>query len=164
MTYTLPLPEPDVIVQEPHQCWSAAFASWSAASANVIPAASAITEDEIEAALARYPDVLNDEGGATPAGIALLQRESNVRLEGVRASDMSPAFARAKMRRSGYLYLVYYAYNNSRRLFSHAVVIYGTNARGYMVMDPGTGRGHIDREPTYFNRTEGMLLGTHAMA
>lgn len=161
MTYRLPLPAPPEILQEPHQCWSAAYESWSRACAAAYPAASVITEEDIETAIGRFPNALSEDGGATHVGIFMLSRVGNMNLEPVPAAAMTTEFAREKMRASGYIYLVYYAMGTSGSYFSHAVVIYGTNSRGFMVMDPGADRGLMSRAPGYFNRTEGMLLGTH---
>jgi len=163
MTYRLPLAPPPEITQEPHQCWSAAYESWSRATAQVVTGATAITEEQIESSMATYPGALSGDGGATMTGIGLLQRVGNMRLEGLRAADITEDFAERKMRASSYLYLVYYAHSRDG-LFSHAVVIYGIDHQGLMIMDPGDGRGLMSRPARYYQNAIVMLLGTHVLA
>ncbi|MCP5088024.1 MAG: hypothetical protein GY952_14625 [Rhodobacteraceae bacterium] len=163
MTYQPPLPAPPEVTQEPHQCWSAAYESWSYASAQVVNGATPVSEESIEATIGAYPNALNENGGATFGGIGLLTHVGNMDLEGLPPADLTEALAERKLRESGYLYLVFYAYGRNG-VFSHAVVIYGTNQQGLMVMDPGRGRGLMIRPARYYRQTIVMLLGTHSLA
>jgi hypothetical protein len=129
----------------------------------VINGATAMTESEIETTMARYPGAIASNGGATLTGLGLFQVVGNMRLSSLPTDKLTYDFIEVALRTYGYLYLVFYA-NGRNGLFSHAIVVYGRNNQGFMIMDPAAGRGLMTRPISYFLSTTGMLLGVHALA
>lgn len=163
MTYSIPLRDPPVTVQEPHQCWSAAYESWSTACSWIIPGATPVSEASIEACLAQYPNALDAHGGATSGGIGLLQNVGNVQFEGVAGADLSSALLQSHLTRFGYIFLPFWAHGR-HGIFSHAVVISHASNGRMRVMDPGEGRGLSTVNTSYYRNAIVMLIGTHQQA
>lgn len=165
MTYRLPLQDAPEREQEQHQCWSAAYESWTTACARIIPGARAVSEEAIEAELAQYPGAISENGGASRAGIGLLQLRGDVQFEGVAGNNLSEELLVSRLTSFGYIYLAFWGRGQrTGRIFSHAVVI-SNAARGRMrVMDPGRGRGLMTQSTQYYQSAIVMLLGTHKRA
>lgn len=101
MTFALPLRDPPVAVQESHQCWSAAYESWSTACSRLISGARAVREAEIEAVLARFPGALDANGAATTAGIGLLATQGDLHLEAVSGANLTAATLQDRLAQFG---------------------------------------------------------------
>ncbi len=164
MTYSLPLRDPPELVQEPRQCWSTAYESWTTACSWIIRGAQPVSEETIEAQLGNYPDAISEEGGATLAGVGLLQTVGLLRFEAVAGADLSTELLADRLRQFGYVYLIFWGRNRRREVFSHAVVV--SNARGgrMRVMDPGENRGFQTSPTNYYRGALAMFIGTHALA
>lgn len=103
MTFQLPLRDPTVTVQEDHQCWSAAYDSWTSACSRLIPGAQHVTEAQIEAQISQYPDALDADGAATRTGIMLLQMVADVRFEAVPGANLTAARLETALTSFGYI-------------------------------------------------------------
>ena len=164
MTYSLPLRDPPELVQEPRQCWSAAYESWTTACSWIIRGAQVVSEEEIEEQLGGYPDAISEEGGATLAGVGLLQTVGSLQFEAVAGAELSTELLADRLRRFGYIYLIFWGRNRRGEVFSHAVV--DSNARGgrMRVMDPGENRGLQTTATSYYRNALAMFIGTHIRA
>ena len=164
MTYSLPLNDPPEIIQEPRQCWSAAYESWTTACSRIIRGAQVVSEEEIEEQLGRYPDALSEEGGAKLGGIGLLQMVGSLRFEAVAGADLTTDMLADRLRRLGYIYLIFWGRNQDEEVFSHAVVVSNAHGGRMRVMDPGRNRGLQTTPTNYYRNALVMFLGTHALA
>lgn len=164
MTYSLPLNDPPEVTQEQHQCWSAAYESWTTACSSIIRGAQAVSEEAIEAEIAGYPGALDENGAATIAGVGLMQRVGVVQYEAVAGTALTTDLMADRLRQFGYIYMPFWGRGRSGNVFSHAVVI--SNARGgrMRVMDPGEGRGLRTQSTSYYRHALAMFIGTHKRA
>ena len=109
----------------------------------------------------KLPDAISEEGGATLAGVGLLQTVGLLRFEAVAGADLSTELLADRLRQFGYVYLIFWGRNRRREVFSHAVVV--SNARGgrMRVMDPGENRGLQTTATSYYRNALAMFIGTH---
>ncbi|NDR58280.1 hypothetical protein [Aliiruegeria sabulilitoris] len=164
MTYSIPLNDPPEIEQEAHQCWSAAYESWTTACSRIIRGAQAVSEEAIEAEMARYPGALTEEGSATLGGVGLLEHFGNVHFEPVSGAALSTDMLAARLRQYGYIYMLFWARGRTGDVFSHAVVVSHAHGGRMRVMDPGRGRGLMMRPTDYYRNALAIFVGTHARA
>lgn len=164
MTFTLPLRDPPVTVQEPHQCWSAAYESWTTACSRLIPGAQLVTEPQIEAQISQYPDALDEDGGATLAGVGLLETVGDVSFQAVSGANLTSDLLQDVLTNFGHIYMPFWAHGRSGNLFSHAVVISTVEDGRMRIMDPAEGRGLDNKPVAVYNNAIVMFLGTHKRA
>jgi hypothetical protein len=163
MTFALPLRNPPVRVQTEHQCWSAAYESWSTACSRLIRGARGVSEADIEAMLARFPNSLDANGSATRAGVGLLASQGDLHYQAISGSNLTASILQDQLSQFGYIYLVFWAHGRAGP-FSHAVVISNATDSHMRVMDPVGGRGLQTKPIAYYANAIVMLLGTHKLA
>ncbi|MDJ0656481.1 MAG: hypothetical protein QNJ40_20135 [Xanthomonadales bacterium] len=163
MTFRLPLRDPPEVTQEQHQCWSAAYESWSTACSWIIGGAAAVSEETIEARMAQYPNALNEDGAATMGGVGLLMEIGSMHLDPVAGRDLTTDLLATKLRQLGYIYMPFWAIGRNGP-FSHAVVVAHARGGEVRVMDPGRGRGLRTQPTEYYRNAIAMFLGTHILA
>jgi hypothetical protein len=164
MTYSLPLRDPPEITQEQHQCWSAAYESWTTACSWLIPGVQPVSEEEIEAQMARYPGALDENGAATLGGVGLLQRVGSMHFESVAGTALTTDLVADRLRQFGYIYMPFWGRGRSGNVFSHAVVVSSAHGGRMRVMDPGEGRGLQTQSTDYYRHALAMFIGTHTRA
>lgn len=164
MTYSLPLRNPPVVVQEPRQCWSAAYESWTTACSWIIRGAQTVSEEAIEAELGRFDGAISEEGGATLTGVGLLQRVGHLQFEPVPGRELSTDLLASRLQQFGYIYLIFWGRNRNGEVFSHAVVVSSARGGRMRVMDPGPDRGLQTTATSYYQNALAMFIGTHARA
>ena len=150
MTQPIHLPPPPVYVQEPARCWSTAFQSWDEATQSAYGHSSHVSADQLQTWLDPGDDFTGPQGRANVRGIRLTANIGFMRMTAMASRLFRPPQA-LELLQDGYIYLVFYWATGPQQFGGHAVVIYGADADGFLVMDPMPGQGLKRRPPGYFS-------------
>jgi hypothetical protein len=158
------LPDPEVIVQDPAECWIAAFEIWSRANNRHLALPLASAQDDMIRWLSSGGGFLTSAGRATDSGVSLMANIGLMSLERMQSARLTLGLLDRKLN-DGYVYLAYYWITAGGDRQGHAVVIYGVDANTIYYADPAPGRG-LRREPAHYftRRSVVVALGTSVLA
>jgi hypothetical protein len=148
-------PQPPLVSQEPQSCWAASFVAWQEGTGYLTGTQPSTTQADLIRWLESGSGLLYESGRATPNGMSLMA--------GIGMMHLAPVLTRdatienfGLMLEAGYLYLVYFRRPGAP---AHAIVCYGVDEQGILVMDPWPDRGYITLPPDFFTAmTDGRLL------
>lgn len=149
------LPRPPLVVQEPQSCWAASFVAWQEANGQLTGTQPSVSQADLIRWLESGSGLMYDSGRATPSGMMVMAGVGMMRLVPFRVRRATiEGFA--TLLEAGYLYLVYF---RRPRTPAHAIVCYGVEEDGFLVMDPWPARGYIKLPPDFFTAmSEGHLM------
>ena len=157
------VPPPPVIIQDPAQCWAAAFTSWDRSIQECFGLRPGPDAEQLIAWLGRG-NFLTRAGRATDAGVDFLGNLGLMRLTRYQGWEVMPKMLGRHLEH-GPVFCAYYWQTRRAGRVGHAVVIYRVTSERIYFMDPAPGRGLVKESASFFARESAtVLLGTSLLA